>query len=163
MYITAVKVYNQLINKVEFIGAVLLLIVAAIFAVDVIGRYLFGITASWIVDLEWYLAAIAIMLSFAPTFYRDGHVRVDVVRERMTPSMKCWIDRIGHILFLLPWCVFIVYASSRYAYNSFLVGEGSPDPGGLPFRWLVKMFVPLGFILLGLEGVRQLFMQKTNT
>ena len=140
----------------------MLLVVAVIFAVDVIGRYLFGITASWIVELEWYIVALALMLSFAPTFKRDGHVRVDVLRERMSPATKHWIDRIGHILFLLPWCIFMIYASSRYAFNSFLIGEGSPDPGGLPLRWLIKAFVPIGFMLLGIESLRQLVAKKSN-
>ena len=148
--------YRRIVDAIERTGAVLLLIVAFIFAIDVMGRYLFGITASWIVELEWYLAAIGLLLSFAPTLKRDGHVRVDVLRECMNPKLKVWVDKLGHVLLLLPWCVFIVYASSKYAYNSFLIGEGSPDPGGLPMRWLIKAFVPIGFTLLGIEGMRQL-------
>ncbi|MFK8055549.1 MAG: TRAP transporter small permease subunit [Saprospiraceae bacterium] len=162
MYIDAVNAYKRLIDTIEASGAILLLLVAVIFAVDVIGRYLFGITASWIVELEWYLAAIALLVSFAPTLYRDGHVRVDVIRERMNPVSKRWIDKIGHFLFLLPWCIFIVYAASRYAYNSYLIGEGSPDPGGLPFRWIIKAFLPIGFALLGIEGLRQLVTKKVK-
>lgn len=163
MYITAVKSYQRLSNAIERTGAILLLFVAVIFAVDVVGRYLFGITASWIVELEWYLAAVALMLSFAPTFKEDGHVRVDVLRERMSPNFKLWVDRVGHVLFLLPWCLFMVYASSRYAFNSFLIGEGSPDPGGLPYRWLIKAFVPIGFLLLAIEGIRQLITKKSQS
>jgi len=158
-----VKLYQRIFNGIESTGAVLLLLVALIFAIDVIARYLFGITASWIVELEWYLASVALMLSFAPTLMRDGHVRVDVLRERMHPTTKKWIDRIGHFLLLLPWCLFMIYASTRYAYNSYLIGEGSPDPGGLSYRWLIKAFVPIGFALLGIEGLRQLFSKKSST
>jgi len=155
-----VKLYDRFINAIENTGAALLLVVSIIFAFDVVSRYLFGITASWIVELEWYLAAVALMLSFAPTLKTEGHVRVDVIRERLGEKTKLIIEKSGHVLFLLPWCVFLVYASSRYAYNSFLIGEGSPDPGGLPMRWLIKAFVPLGFALLGLEGIRQLISNK---
>ncbi len=156
------KFYHGFIDTIEKLGAGLLLVVALIFAVDVIGRYLFGLTASWIVELEWYLVSIAVLLSFAPTLKRDGHVRVDVLRERLSPTVKTWIDRFGHVMLLLPWCAFVIYASSRYAYNSFLIGEGSPDPGGLPLRWLIKSFLPIGFLLLGIEGIRQLLIKKTK-
>ncbi len=156
------NLYQQLIDAIEKVGAGLLIIVALIFAVDVIGRYLLGVTASWIVELEWYLASVAILLSFAPTLKQDGHVRVDVFRERLGTNTKKWIDRFGHFLLLLPWCAFIIYASSRYAYNSYLIGEGSPDPGGLPLRWVIKFFLPIGFSLLAVEGIRQLLSKKTK-
>ena len=154
------KLYHRFIDTIEKVGSVLLLFVALVFAIDVIGRYLFGLTASWIVELEWYLTSIAILLSFAPTLKQDDHVRVDVVRERLNSSTKEWVDRLGHVVLLLPWCIFIIYASSRYAYNSFLIGEGSPDPGGLPVRWLIKSFLPIGFLLLAIEGIRQLISKK---
>jgi TRAP-type mannitol/chloroaromatic compound transport system permease small subunit len=151
------KGLDRIWRILESAGAILLLVVALIFAVDVVSRYLLGLTYSWIIELEWYLTAIAILLSFAPALAADQHVRVDVIRSRFGTHIQKVTDRIGHVLILLPWVAFLVYASSKYAYNSYLIGEGSPDPGGLPLRWLIKALVPLGFLLLGIEGLRQTF------
>ena len=151
----------SLLRAAETAGALLLLILAAVFAVDVSLRYVLGVTASWIVDLEWTLVAAAICLSLAPASAADAHVRVDVLWSRFRPGLRRTVLRVGHVALLLPWCAFVAYAASRYTYNSWLIGEGSPDPGGLPFRWAVKAFVPLGFALLGVEGVRQLFTGHT--
>ena len=141
-------------------GSVLLYLLVAVFTADVIGRYVLGVTAAWVIDLEWYLGTGAVALALAPALLRDKHVRVSVLRARWSAATNAWIDRLGHLVLLLPLCGFVVYAGSRYAYNSFLVGEGSPDPGGLPYRWAVKVLVPLGFALLAGEGLRQLLAQK---
>ena len=149
--------WQGFLTAVEGLGAALLLAVAAVFACDVFARYALGATASWIVDLEWYLTAASIACGLAPALMRGAHVRVDALRDRFGPLTQRWIDVLGGLLLLLPWCGFVVYAASRYAYNSFLIGEGSPDPGGLPYRWLIKMALPFAFALLGVEGVRQLW------
>lgn len=155
--------WGRFLEACEAAGAVLLLVVAGTFALDVAGRYALGVTASWLVDLEWYLSAVALCLSFGAALRAGAHVRVDVLHARLGASTRQWVERLGHLLLLLPWCAFVVYAASRYAYNSFLVGEGSPDPGGLPLRWVVKAFVPLGFALLGLEGLRQLIGRRPTS
>lgn len=148
--------WNNFLQLCETLGATLLLVTALIFSVDVIGRYAFGVTKSWIIDLEWYLAAISICLSLGPALAKDIHVRVDVLRIRFSESWKRSIDLAGHLLLLLPWCAFIIWSSSRYAFNSYLIGEGSPDPGGLPYRWLIKAVIPIGFFILALEGIRRI-------
>ncbi len=147
----------------ERVAGVLLLCLALLFALDVALRYLFAASATWIIDLEWYTGALIIMASLASTLRVDGHVRVDVIYSRFSSITKTRINRVGHLLLLLPLCVFIIYASTRYAYNSYLISEGSPDPGGLPLRWLVKFFIPVGFLLLLIEGLRQVFQRATST
>ncbi len=149
-------------SKLLTFSGLILVSLAAIFTGDVIGRYAIGVTASWVVDLEWYLFALALACAMGPTLTEGRHVRVDVFHDRYTASTKLWLDRIGHLLFLLPWCAFVVYAAGRYTYNSWLVGEGSPDPGGLPYRWLIKGLLPLGFALLAGAGVLQLFTSQRN-
>ena len=148
--------WRRLLGTCETAGALLLVTLALVFAADVALRYALGVTASWIVDLEWYLGAAALCLALAPALAADAHVRVDVFWSRLTPTAQARIRRVGHLLLLLPWCGFVAFASARYTYNSYLIGEGSPDPGGLPLRWAIKAVVPLGFLLLAGEGLRQL-------
>ena len=154
--------WRKLLAAAESFGAVILLVLAFVFAVDVALRYALGMTASWIVDLEWTLAAAALCASFAPALAADAHVRVDVLWAKLSPRRRALLLRAGHLALMLPWCAFVVYAASRYAYNSYLIGEGSPDPGGLPYRWAVKALVPLGFLALFIEGVRGLVRQPDH-
>ena len=41
-------------------------------------------------------------------------------------------------------------------FHSFLRGERSPNPGGLPARWLIKGMIPLGALLLFIQGIGEL-------
>lgn len=147
--------WTHLLAGLETAGAVLLLTLATVFAGDVVCRYALGLTASWIVDLEWYLGAAAVSASLAPALAADAHVRVDVIWQRFGLSARRRVLRWGYVGLLGTWCAFVAYAASRYAYYSFLIGEGSPDPGGLPYRWAAKGLLPLAFLTLGLEGFRQ--------
>ena len=148
--------WQRVIVQCERLGAWVLLAVACVFALDVVARYAFGQTAAAFPDLEWYGTTLAICLGLAPALAYGAHVRVEVLAERLSPRTQALVLRAGHALLLLPWCTFVVYAGTRYAYNATLLGEGSADPGGLPMRYLPKWWIVVGFGLLGLEGARQL-------
>ena len=152
--------WERVVDGAERLGAWVLLVVAAVFALDVVARYALGLTAAFLPDLEWYGTCLAICLGLGPALAYGAHVRVEVLAERMSPRLQAAILRAGHLLLLLPWCAFVVYAGARYAYNATLIGEGSADPGGLPLRYLPKWWVVAGFALLGVEGARQLFSRK---
>ena len=87
------------------------------------------------------------------TLLNDGHVRVDIFYQRLTPTAKAWINLFGVVLFLIPGCILVIATSWSFVANSFAVMEGSPDPGGIPYRFLLKACVPAGFILLLLQGI----------
>ena len=145
--------WERVLQFAERTGAVLLLAVVIIFVVDVATRYAVGTTFSFIVELEWYLTSVAVCLGIAPTLAGDAHVRVDILRQRMRERNRDAVDRVGHLLLLVPWCAFVVYAAGRYTYGSYLVAEGSPDPGGLPYRYAVKAFIVIGFAMLATVGL----------
>ena len=147
-------------SAAERTGAWVLLGVATVFASDVVARYAFGLTAAFFPDLEWYGVSLAICLGLAPALLHEAHVRVEIFSERLPTRAQEIITVVGHIFLLLPWCAFVVYAGSRYAYNATLIGEGSADPGGLPLRWLPKWWLVMGFVLLAGEGIRQVFSRK---
>ena len=146
---------TPLSNLLERVAAWLLVAVALVFGLDVALRYGLGVTRAWLPDLEWYTVCVAVALSFAPALAAGAHVAVELFAERLPPRVRQLVMQIGHVTLLLPWCAFVVYAGARYALNSWAIGEGSPDPGGLPWRWLPKVAVVLGFGLLGVEGLRQ--------
>lgn len=117
---------------------------------DVTVRYLFKDTQTWIIELEWHLFALIFLLGAGYTLKHDHHVRVDLFYTNFSKRDKAWVNLSGAILFLIPWCIVIMIYSFAYANNSFQIGEGSPDPGGLPARYVIKyaMTVGVGFLLL---------------
>jgi TRAP-type mannitol/chloroaromatic compound transport system permease small subunit len=106
--------------------------------VDVVLRYLFRSTAVWVTELEWHFFAVLFLLGAAYTLKHDQHVRVDVFYAKFSDRRKAFI---------------LIYTSFKYALNSLGWNESSPDPGGLPARYIVKFVITLGFILLLLQAL----------
>jgi TRAP-type mannitol/chloroaromatic compound transport system permease small subunit len=104
-------------------------------------------------ELEWHLFATVFLIGAAYTFKEDAHVRVDVFYANKSEKWKAWINLTGIIIFLIPWCLVVIRASNKYALNAFNINEKSPDPGGLPARWIIKYVVVIGIFLLLLQAI----------
>ena len=105
----------------------------------------------WI-ELQWYFFSL-VFLAAAPHALRlESHVRVDVFYGRLSIRGKAWIDAVGGVLLLIPFCIYAVVVTYPTAMESLRVREVSPDPGGLA-RWPLKLIVPVAFVLLALQGV----------
>jgi len=128
------------------------LVVLVVF-VDVVMRYAFNTSFVFTQELEWHLFAFIFLMGAGYTLLYDGHVRVDIFYQRLSPKAQAWINLIGVLLFLIPGCVMVIATSWSFVANSWAVMEGSPDPGGIPYRFLLKACIPAGFILLLLQGV----------
>ena len=131
----------------------LTLVLVIVICIDVIMRYLFSSTKTWVLELEWHLFSIIFLIGAAYTLLSDKHVRVDLFYEQFKPSRKRLVDTIGVLIFLIPWSCVIIYYGFEYALNSFSFKEGSPQPNGLPARYLIKSFISIGFFLLLLQGI----------
>jgi len=133
----------------------LVLALVVIISYDVAMRYLFQDGSVALQELEWHLFALIFLLAAAYTLKHDAHVRVDVFYHSrlMTDRRRAWVDLLGGLFFLLPFCLLLINGSIPFVSSSFAMLEGSPDPGGLPFRFLLKAAIPLGFLLLLLQGV----------
>ena len=119
---------------------------------DVVMRYLFHTSFVFIQELEWHLYALVFLIGAGYTLRHDGHVRVDIVYQRLRPSIRAWIDLIGVVVFLIPGCVMVIITSFKFSYVSWSILEGSPDPGGIPFRFLIKGAITVGFSLILIQG-----------
>lgn len=123
---------------------------------DVVMRYAFNTSFVCIQELEWHLFGLIFLLGAGYTLLYDGHVRVDVIYQRLGTKTRAWINFLGCILFLFPGCLLIIYTSLDFVYESMKILEGSPDPGGIPLRFILKGCIPLGFVLFLLQGVSML-------
>jgi TRAP-type mannitol/chloroaromatic compound transport system permease small subunit len=121
--------------------------------IDVVMRYLFRTSFVFTQELEWHLFAFIFLIGAGYTLLHDGHVRVDIIYQRVGPKAKAWINLMGVLLFLIPGCVMVIITSWKFTVNAFSIMEGSPDPGGIPFRFILKGCIPVGFTLLLLQGI----------
>lgn len=150
----SIDTLNEGIGRiVSWFTTILVLLVV----VDVIGRYVFNVSYAAVLELEWYLFSMIFLLAAGYTLKHDKHVRVDVFYTRFSTKTKAIINIFGALCFLIPFCVVAIYGSYKYTMVSWGYQEGSPDPGGLPARYLIKGVMVLGFSLLLLQAISSLF------
>ena len=149
----------QVIDKInEWVGRAvswLSLVLVLIIVVDVLLRYFFSITSAASFEMEWHLFAVIFLLSAGWALREDRHVRVDLFYQGFSPRGKAWVNLVGSVALLIPFCFVGFYESLSFVESAFAVRETSPDPGGLPARYLVKGTIPAGFALLGLQGISE--------
>lgn len=99
-------------------------------------------------EAEWHLHAVIFLLAWGMAYLTGAHVRVDLWRETRSARTRGWAELIMMLLIALPYCATLVWVSVEFAWNSFQQGEGSSALTGIPHRWVIKTFLPLGAILL---------------
>lgn len=136
----------------RFVSWITALLVLVVFG-DVVMRYLLNISFVFTQELEWHLFGFIFLVGAGYTLLNDGHVRVDIIYQRLGAKGQAWINLLGCMLFLFPGVILIFYTSLDFVASSFAVLEGSPDPGGIPLRFIIKSCIPAGMVLLFLQGV----------
>lgn len=159
---TLLKIYRNSINQLnDWIGRATGWITTGmvlLICFDVLAKYFapkldihYSNTA--VFEMQWHLFALVFLLGSAYTLRHDRHVRVDLFYSKFSAKRKAWVNVLGVLLFLLPFCIIVIETSFTYAKNSFLMNEKSPDPGGLPYRFVLKGMIIVGFALLALQGL----------
>jgi TRAP-type mannitol/chloroaromatic compound transport system permease small subunit len=119
---------------------------------DVFVRYLFRTGSVWFQELQWHLISPIALFGMSYALYAGEQVRVDFLFE-LFPSWLCRaIEVLGGIALMLI-AVYILHLSLPWVQQSYMRNEASPNPGGLPMRWVLKALIPLGFLLLALQGL----------
>ncbi|MBS3800723.1 MAG: TRAP transporter small permease subunit [Thioalkalivibrio sp.] len=122
---------------------------------NVIARYLFGAGTVWLQELEWYLLSLSVMSGIAYAMRSDDHVRVDVFSHRLGRIGKYWLDLATMVLIALPVALLVLFYAWPFVETSFMRGEGSPNRSGMPWLFLPKGMILLGFALIAIEALRQ--------
>lgn len=145
---------GRLIDFAGKIAGATLVVLVVLVVYDALARYLFQSGSIALQELEWHLFDIVILLSIAYTFSHDAHVRVDIFYERFSARTKAAVNLAGTVLFVLPFSLLIIYLGIDFVALSFSQMEASSDPGGLPYRFIIKSFIPLAFFLMALQSLR---------
>ncbi len=146
---------SGLVRHIGNLSAWLGLALVAVVSFNVLGRYLAGIGSVALQETEWHLMAAAAMMGMSYGLNQGGEVRVDIFYEKMSPRTQAIVDVVSTLL-LLGVSVVIGWLSLAYVQSSYGIDEGSPDPGGLPYRYLLKAVMPVAFSLLALQALAML-------
>jgi len=140
---------------VDVIGAAtswVALVIVALMATNVLLRYLFRIGSVWSQELEWHLLVPLILFGMSYALRHGEHVRVDILYAKFPDRAKVYVDLLSALLcFALS--VLVIWFSLKYVQQSYVIGEQSQDPGGLPYRFLLKALIPTGFALLLAQSI----------
>ena len=135
---------QRIVEAFSWVWLILLFVIVT----NVILRYVFGEGRVELEEIQWHLYALGFLLGLSYAYSHDRHIRVDVLRTRFSPRLSAWIELYGTLFLLLPFIVLIIFYALPFVWTSFELAERSQAPGGLPFRWLIKAALPLGFLLL---------------
>jgi TRAP-type mannitol/chloroaromatic compound transport system permease small subunit len=149
------RVIDAVNEKLSWIADWLVFLSCLISAGNAFSRYAFSVSSNAWLEIQWYMFGAVVMLGTSYTLKRNEHVRVDIVYSNLSTRKQIAIDIFGGILFLLPATLIMAYLSWPVFYNSWVEGEISGNAGGL-IRWPIKIFLPLGFALLSLQGFSEL-------
>ena len=133
----------------------LVLAAVLISAANAVMRKAFSISSNGFLEIQWYLFAAVFLLAAGYTMKRQEHVKIDVVSSRFSKTTQVWIDIVGIVCFLFPFVFTVIALSMPLVIRAWNTGEMSSNAGGL-IRWPVFALLPIGFTLLGLQGVSEL-------
>jgi TRAP-type mannitol/chloroaromatic compound transport system permease small subunit len=139
----------------------MVLIACLISAGNAMMRYAFDMSSNAWLEIQWYLFAAMVMFGASHTLRMNEHVRVDIVYTHLSERGKEWLDLVGTAVFLVPSMFVIAYYAWPFFLQSWDVRETSGNAGGL-IRYPVKFLVPLGFFLVGLQGISEIIKRAAS-
>lgn len=132
-----------------------ILVAVLVSAANAIVRKVFNTSSNAWLELQWYLYGVAFLGAAAYTLLENEHIRIDIVYGRWSRRTQHWLDLIGHLLFLMPFCLMMVWLTWPWVMRSIRSGEVSMNAGGLPL-WPAKSLILIAFILLSFQGLSEI-------
>jgi TRAP-type mannitol/chloroaromatic compound transport system permease small subunit len=145
---------DALVDVSGRIVAWVMLALVLLMSANVLLRYLFSMGSVASQELEWHLMSPIVLIGMAYALLHDGHLRVDLIYVKLPERARLAVDFAASLIGVV-FSGLVIYLAWKYVLQSYAIGEGSPDPGGLPYRYVLKAFIPLGFALLLLYSIAE--------
>jgi TRAP-type mannitol/chloroaromatic compound transport system permease small subunit len=133
----------------------LILAAVVVSAGNAIIRKAFDTSSNAWLELQWYLFGMVFLFAAAYVLQKNAHVRIDALSQHFSARTRDWIDLLGHIFFLLPLCLLLVWLGVPYVWEAYQNGEMSQNAGGL-IVWPSKLFILVGFALLLAQAISEI-------
>jgi len=150
------KSIDRLTEYIARFTALILVVLTLLVVYDALSRYLFHAGSIALQELEWHLFDFVILLGIAYALKEGAHVRVDIFYAHFQFKTKAFIDLFSQVFLILPFSFLVIYMGYDFVLQSFVQSEGSCDPGGLSYRFIVKSLMLLSFTLLILQSLSEI-------
>jgi len=150
------RAIDRIVGAATRVASWIWLVLLGVIVLNVAMRYVLGSGRIEFEELQWHLYALGFLIGLGAADRADAHIRVDVLRDRLSLEARAWIELYGLLLLFFPFVTLVVVSALPFVAESFAQGEVSPSPGGLPLRWAIKAALPAGFALLGVAGLSRL-------
>ncbi len=142
-------------TKLGKLVAWLLVLAIIVSTTNAIVRKVLNTSSNAWLELQWYLFAGAFLFCAAWTLIANEHIRIDIVNSTFSRRLRNWIDMIGHVFALVPFCIIMIWTSVPFFLTSYNLGERSFSAGGLP-QWPAKLLIPVAFSVLLVQAVSEI-------
>ena len=143
---------ERVVDAVGTATAWISLIIVGLMATNVLARYLFSAGTVWSQELEWHLLVPLVLFGMSYALRHGDHVRVDILYAKFPERAKSAVDLVSALLTAVI-SLIVIWLSIKYVQQAYVIDEGSPDPGGIPHRYLIKSLIPIGFALLLAQSI----------
>ena len=152
--------FNRVTKLTEYITIQFFYIMFITVIINIVLRYLFNINFIFLQELVMYMHAFIFLFGISLCLKEDTHVRIDIFSSKLEIGYRNLIDQIGLIIFIVPFCLFVIYESSSLIIRSWLMLESSSEAGGLPIVFILKTSIYIFSFLILLQAVNKIFNKR---
>jgi TRAP-type mannitol/chloroaromatic compound transport system permease small subunit len=152
--------FNRVTKLTEYITIQFFYIMFITVIINIVLRYLFNINFIFLQELVMYMHAFIFLFGISLCLKEDTHVRIDIFSSKLKTGYRNLIDQIGLIIFIVPFCLFVIYESSSMIIRSWVMLESSSEPGGLPIVFILKTSIYIFSFLILLQAVNKFFNKR---
>jgi TRAP-type mannitol/chloroaromatic compound transport system permease small subunit len=145
---------DAFVDLVGRIASWLVLLLALVMGANVLLRYGFSIGSIWMQELEWHLLVPICLIGMSYALRHGEHVRVDILFASFSRRTRHAVDAFAAVLAMV-FSALVIWLSLAYVAQSWNIGEGTANPGGIDYRYVIKSLIPIGFALLFLQSLAQ--------
>lgn len=128
--------------------------IALVMGANVLLRYAFSYGFIWAQELEWHIFVPICLFGMSYALLHKEHVRVDVVFQYFSERNKHVVDIVSAFI-SMAFCLIVIWLSIPYVYQSWSIGEGTANPGGIEYRYIIKSLIPIGFAIMFLQSLSE--------
>ena len=152
--------FNRVTRLTEYVTIRFFYIMFITVIINIFLRYVFNINYIFLQELVMYMHAFIFLFGISICLKEDSHVRIDIFSSKLGIAYRKLIDQIGLIIFIIPFCLFVIYESTSMITRSWVMLEGSSEPGGLPFVFVLKSSIYLFSFLIFIQAVNKFFNKR---
>lgn len=152
--------FNRVTKLTEYITIQFFYIMFITVVINIFLRYLFNINYIFLQELVMYMHAFIFLFGISICLKEDSHVRIDIFLSKLNLGYRNLIDQVGLIIFIIPFCLFVIYESTSMITRSWIMLEGSSEPGGLPVVYILKSSIYLFSFLILIQAVNKIFNKR---